>query len=155
MDLVKDPQCKNKIWDMQELDNIVLSEISKLTIEPQVKTDVHENTTMDVLIEERESLDSRILSIMDLYSVGSIPIELLNKKISDLKEKKDKIDEQIHLISEQKSNKLSQEEKEKAITSFNGILARGNFDEIRSVIELLINKIEIDDDDVIIYWNFD
>ena len=155
MDLVKDPWCKNKIWDMQELDNIVLSEISKLTIEPQVKTDVHENTTMNVLIEERKSLDSRILSIMDLYSVGSIPIELLNKKISDLKEKKDKIDEQIHLISEQETNKLSQEEKEKAITSFKGILARGNFDEIRSVIELLINKIEIDDDDVIIYWNFD
>ena len=31
--LIKDPNCKNKIWDMNELDNIIFDEIKKLSLD--------------------------------------------------------------------------------------------------------------------------
>lgn len=40
------------------------------------------------------------------------------------------------------------------IDSFGDILERGDFHEIRSAIESLIDFIELDDDDITIHWKF-
>lgn len=49
---------------------------------------------------------------------------------------------------------MSQEETLNLVKSFSDILESEDMVEIRSVIGELINKIELDDDDVTIHWNF-
>ena len=53
-----------------------------------------------------------------------------------------------------KTPKLSDKEVIKIAKSFKQILKKGDLEDIRSVIEALIDYIEIDNDDIFIHWNF-
>lgn len=55
---------------------------------------------------------------------------------------------------EEKSEKLSKEETEDLIQSFDDIIKRANFEEIRSVLSSLIENIILDGEDIEIHWRF-
>jgi hypothetical protein len=85
---------------------------------------------------------------MDLYSIGTFTIEDIQKKIIPIQEQIDKLSKQINIpsIPEQTAHEL--------IQSFDDVLKNGNHDEIKMVIDSLIDKIEIDGEDIAIYWAF-
>lgn len=154
---IKDPSCRNKNWHMQDLDDLVFNEIRKLSLDGnnihQPKTD---NISKNIVPIENEikSLDHQLSRLMDLYTVGDIPLDILQNKIFELNETKTKLETELDKLLTQSRQRLSNETAKQVINSFDEILNRGSFDEIRSVIETLIDKVEIDGDDVTIYWNF-
>ena len=87
--------------------------------------------------------------MMDLYSLGEIPVDMIQTRIKDLQEQKEKL-EASFIVPE----KISLEKSIETAASFSNILDDGDFDEIRTVIGTLIDKIVLDGDDVTIYWNF-
>ena len=54
---------------------------------------------------------------------------------------------------EQEQN-LSKEDAFKLINSFDAVLERNSMAEIRNILQTLIEKIEIDGDDITIFWKF-
>ena len=154
--LVKDPECKNKHWNMQELDELVFNEIKKLSLEPShldeiiTKDDGH----IDILISQIEKKDEQIARLMDLYALGQFPLDLLQEKVDALSKQKEKLEDELQRIKDAKSKRASQEQTRTLIASFADVLEQGDFDEIRLVVESLIDRIELNGDDVTIYWNF-
>ena len=51
--------------------------------------------------------------------------------------------------------RISESDARNKVLSFAEILENGNFNEIREILEALIERIEIDDDDIDIFWNFE
>ena len=49
---------------------------------------------------------------------------------------------------------ISAEDAKKRLSGISNILDNGEFTEKVKVITSLINRIEVDDDDIYIYWNF-
>lgn len=49
---------------------------------------------------------------------------------------------------------MTKEEAEDLIQSFDDIIKRANFEEIRSVLSALIEKIVLDGEDIEIHWRF-
>lgn len=156
-ELIKDPNCKLKYQRMEKLDNIVFDEIKKLAVDPAYFDKMTENSPTDArpdLIEkEIEKLDSQVSKLMDLYTLGNMPINILENKLNEINEQKLKLEHELESIYEDNS-RLSKEDTFKAVQSFEEILERGNFDEIRVVIETLIDHIDVEDEDITIYWNF-
>ena len=155
---IKDPNCKNKNWKMTELDDLVFDEIKKLASDPNYIAKLSDDKPQDdrplIIAKEIKSLDSQLNKLMDLYSIGGLSIEILQDKIHDLNDKKLKLEHELEEIELREQEKLSHEETIRIATSFEDILNRGDFIEIRAVISALIDKIVIDENDVTIYWTF-
>lgn len=154
--LVRDPNCKNKTWNMEKLDNIVFDEIRKLAVEPDYKNEII-TTNKDeskIIQKEIDKLDKQILRLMDLYQIGTIPIESVKAKIKEADEKKKNLEIQLSNIENEKKKKLSINEGIKHAANFDNILQKGDFHEIRRVLTDLIEYIEVDGENIGIHWNF-
>lgn len=159
--MVKDPNCKNKNWRMENLDEIVLNEIKKLAIDPDYITTLKEEAPVDteapdkikIIQDEITSIDEQISRFMDLYGIGKFTIEQVSQKIDPLNDKRSALEKELSKLNAERGA-LSEERAIEIINSFEDVLERGDFDEIRLVIESLIYYIELDNDDVYIHWKF-
>ena len=159
--MVKDPNCKNKTWRMEVLDEIVLNEIKKLAIDPEYINTLKDNTPVDtetpdkikIIQEEITSIDEQISRFMDLYGIGKFTIDQVSQKIDPLNEKRSALEKELAKLNAERGA-ISDERTLEIINSFEDVLERGDFDEIRLVIESLIYYIELDNDDVYIHWKF-
>lgn len=159
--MVKDPSCMNKTWKMRELDDIVLGEIKKLALDPnyvrEIRHDKSSNPNninkIDILREQIENIDGQISRFMDLYGLGSFTIDQVAQKIEPLNEQKKALEKELSTLNVDDGS-MSEEEVHEIALSLEAILARGDMDETRLVIESLIHYIELDGDDVYIHWKF-
>ena len=149
--------CHNKEWKRTELESLLIGEINKLIFEP----DTHQTEPQavspgpEILAKELAKVDTQLARLMDLYAVGSLPLDMLQNRVESLNTKKLALEKQIEDLKNAAKSKLTPEAANEYITSFSEVLASGNFQAIRSVITALIEKIELDGEDITIYWNFD
>ena len=159
--MVKDPNCKNKNWRMEVLDEIVLNEIKKLALDPEYIHALKEATPVEteepdkikIIQDEITSIDEQISRFMDLYGIGKFTIEQVSQKIDPLNDKRSALEKELKKLNSERGA-ISDERAIEIINSFEEILERGDFDEIRLVIESLIYYIELDEDNVYIHWKF-
>ena len=159
--MIKDPNCKNKNWRMEVLDEIVLNEIKKLAIDPEYIHALKEATPVEteepdkikIIQDEITSIDEQISRFMDLYGIGKFTIEQVSQKIDPLNDKRSALEKELKKLNSERGA-ISDERAIEIINSFEEILERGDFDEIRLVIESLIYYIELDEDNVYIHWKF-
>jgi site-specific DNA recombinase len=147
--LIKDKNCDNPYQRMNELDQLIFDEILKLdfsskTSKSNVKTD------KKPILKQIERIDTQIDKLLDLYALGNVPVHSLQAKIDKLNEQKLALETELDRSEEF----LPLEQAAMIAGSFKDILENGDFDEIRSIISDLIRKIEIDGDDITIYWSF-
>lgn len=158
--MIKDPNCKNKHWKKDELDNIVFNEIRKLSLDreylKQLQADQKTDDADDkiaIIKKEIANLDAQISRFMDLYGIGKFTIEQVSDKVDPLNSQRDKLLKELDKLTEE-SGRLTEDQIVEIAESFDSIFERGNFDETRLVIETLIQYIELDDEDIYIHWNF-
>lgn len=156
--LVKDPNCKNKIWKEDVLTDLVFEEIHKLATDPEyiarIQAEKIEDERPAIISAEKEKLEDQISKLMDLYTLGNMPLEMVEKKIHEINDHKAKLETELEKIIQENAAKLTEAEAIELVRTFGDILDRGDFDEIRITIATLIEKIEIDDELVEIHWNF-
>ena len=159
--MIKDPNCKNKTYRMERLDQVIFDEIKKLSTDPnyifEIKNENPLQTEKDNKIKliksEIEKIDNQRSRFMDLYGLGDFTSEELQQKVAPLKEQKEKLLSELESLNYQESE-LSIDETVKIVSNFSDVLDRGVYEEIRLVIESLIEKIEIDNDNIFIHWRF-
>ena len=142
-------KCNNKTYSRDDLENLIFEQIKLLKLEPiQFTTKAIKNPNS----RQIERLTRQIDKLIDLYSLGDIPqdvlqdkIKNLNDQISTLKEEQDRIEAESKKINEQTIQ---------MINSLESILESDDINRIRALINALISKIVIDGDDVSIFWRF-
>lgn len=155
---VRDPNCKNKNWNIEKLTNIIFDEIRKLSLDPnhfeEVRTDSIQEDKRAILEAEIAKIDEQLSRVMDLYILENIPIKALEEKTNSLNEQRRKLEQEVESLEEENSEKLSKEEAGDLIQNFDDIIKRANFEEIRSVLSTLIEKIVLDGENIEIHWRF-
>jgi site-specific DNA recombinase len=159
--MIMDPNCKNKNWRMEELDELVFGEIRKLKLEPEIieraKTDKlkqsDEPNKVDILKKEIDNINQQISRFMDLYGIGKFTIEQVTSKTDPLNEQRAALEKELASITGS-VGELTTEDAIELINSFDEVLKYGDFHEIRLIIESLIYYIELDGENVIIHWRF-
>lgn len=159
--LVRDPNCKNKNWNINELDELIFNEIKKLATDPDYMTTIQDNNLnktdnlnhVDIIRKEIHKIDEQISRFMDLYGIGKFTIDQVSKKVDPLNEQRNALERELSSIVG-KTGGITDENAYEIIDSFADILDRGNFEEIRLAIESLIYYIELDNEDITIHWRF-
>lgn len=150
--MIKNPNCKNLTYKCGELDQIILDEMRKLTLEDMQETPKKNDDKLTPLKKELAKIDKQRERLMDLYTIGDFSIEELQKKATPLNEKRDALKKQIAELTEEPKKPI--EEMQKTILSIGDVIDHGNFDDIKQLIDDLIIKVEIDDEDITIFWDF-
>lgn len=150
--MVKDPECKNKIWRLKDLDDLIFDQIRGLVTDPDYKpSEKPKDNRPELIRHELDSLDGKISKMMDLYMLGSIPIEMLDARVHDLTDQRQKLEAELESLER---DTMTRDDAMQVAEAFGDILDRGNFDEIRAVITSLIDHIELDGDNIDIFWRF-
>ena len=155
--MIKDKNCKNDTYKMQELDQLIFDEIGKLALDksytPKTPSRTDDSKKKIKLLEkELGKIDSQRARFMDLYGLGTFSVEEIQSKIEPLNEQREKLEKEIKSLQE--ITPMSEDDAKRMLTNWNDILESQNHELIKSLIHALIDKIEIDGEDITIYWNF-
>lgn len=151
-------KCSNKLWRLEYLNALVLSEIRKLAYDSSTLIDKmginHKPPKPNKAITDRiKSIDKQISSLIDLYQLEDIPLDEVGMRISKLRTEKEKLTESIQTsISDNPSLPIS--EAKKILKSAIGILDTGSDEEKRSLVAKLIRKVTVNQDEIEITWAF-
>lgn len=159
--MIMDPNCKNTSYPADVLEEEVFNQIRKLALDPDYLDEIREERgetgedKISLIQKEIENLSELISGYMDLYPLKKLTLQEVEAKIEPLADRREKLEDELaDLLDEEDDSPLSSEEALELVRSFDDILERGNFDEIRNTLAALIERIEIDGDTLRIHWNF-
>ena len=148
----RDPNCKNKIYKMEQLDQIIFDEIRKLKLEDHTAPHPEVSEDKTKLIQaELIKVDKQISKVMDMYLMDDLPKDMLQAKIMELNTVKESLSDELNSLQDQAPTLI---QISKSIDSFDDILSSGSFDDIRAIMTQLIERIDIDGEDITIKWTF-
>ena len=90
---------------------------------------------------------------MDLYGIGKYTVAELDEKTSPLQDQRSKLNLELERLKKD-SKRITEEDAIKLVESFEEVIETGSIQDRRTIIEQLINKIIINDDEITIHWNF-
>lgn len=140
---IVDPNCKNKKWKINDLDNLVIQYISQLNFNRIEKVPTPPEIPPDYSNRIKE-IDKQIEKLIDLYQIGSIPISTISEKIDNLSKEKSVLEENSNIeIPDITIESLIQ-----ARDRLLNILENGDLQEKRACLAVLVDRIEINDESV-------
>lgn len=149
---IKDPDCNNKRWDTFEIEDAVLEELFKMNLDLNLFKKTFNITTVNIKKEYKQRLEEIKKQINNLLTniASGIAVEETNNKIKELGKEKEIIEEKlIESDQKEKDNKASL----KMIKNLKVIWFDMDFDEQRRIIEHLIDKVVVNDNEINIYYN--
>jgi site-specific DNA recombinase len=158
--MIKDPNCQNKIWRAQDLEPIIEEKILALLRNPKIAEElaagkpkaaapVSKNTDIERRIRE---IDRQIGKLMELYQQDDIPPELLGEKINRLYGEKTALENSIAPVEE--TNAVPLDLVAELITNAAEIWDFADENQKRRILQSLISRIVLTDDQVDIEWAF-
>lgn len=156
--MVHDPACKNKYYRVEVLDEMILNEIRKLSLDPSELNNAAQKTAIDAESEKKlitknlEKIEKQISRFLDLYGIGRLSVDELDKKLIPLEEQRNQLKEKLEQIPNDTA--ISQDEAVQILTTMPEVLEAADKKELRRIVESLIERIDIDADDIFIKWRF-
>lgn len=157
--MIKDPNCKNKNYKIEVLETAILNEIRQLAIDPERIEQVKENRPVSDMSEKIKSItseiakiDTQISKMMDLYALGTIDLDVISEKVSDLNSTKTALSKELASLNVPDDKDVMTDEQVRSIAA----LMKDDLplEDKRNIVQSLIYQIEIDEDDVAIHWKF-
>lgn len=149
---IKDPNCNNKRWDTFEVEDAVLEELFKMSLDLDLFKKTFNIATVNVKNEYRARLEEITKQINNLLNniASGIAVEETNKRINELEKEKETIEEKLTQSEQkEKDNKVSLN----MIKNLKATWFDMDFDEQRRIIEHLIDKVIVNDNEINIYYN--
>ena len=144
LNMIKNVNCKNQNWRTDRLDQIVINELLKLDAETILKKEDMPDTTKTIK-KQIDALTAQRDRYIHLYGRGILSEDDLQRMIADT----DAQITQLHASEKTKKKDLIP-----IVKSIKTVVESGNKEAIRAVIDHLIARINLDNDDVFIVWRF-
>lgn len=157
--MVKDPNCMNKIWKAQVLEPIIDAKIRELLQSPEMAADIRSDKPKPVPVSKNTDIEKRIREVdkqiskfMELYQHDDIPPELLGDRINKLYAERTAL--QASLVPVQEPNAMPFDLVEELLADAAQIWDFADRSQKRRIMQSLVSRIVLTDDDVQIEWAF-
>ena len=156
--MIKSDHCTNRLnpFTDTQLEEIIINEIKKLALDPvylaeTISATTPEDTTAGIR-DRLDEISKQTSKLLELYQLGFTDITEISSKLNALKDEKEKLEKLIENQTIKPS--LSKIDARKQLEDFTDIAENGSPEEIYQVIHSLIDRIEILNDDIKIFWSF-
>lgn len=153
---IRDPNCKNDNWEIGRLDQLVQQEICTMISQPDLlkivskaAADRHEVKIDRPALQKRISeIDGQIAKLIDLYQVGSIPMDTITQRISSITTERNQLQERLNTPDLAPAvDRFMQ-----AIEDYKDGYDTGDIDNQRMFTASLVERIIIDGQSIDIRW---
>ena len=155
--MIRDPNCQNKSWNSKKLDALILEEISKLNLSRDFASYENAPDNSDRIASITAALsatDKKLEKLVDLYASDSIPVQILNERVSKLNAEKETLESELDALQNAPVPDLSTDQANEILDGFQDVLDSGDRDLLRNFIRSLIDSIVIRGEDIEIHWKF-
>lgn len=153
--------CTNRRYHMEKIEDIVLTEIKKLRIDPDYLKAVRsksENNNIageiQILTDRIEGNDIKISRLMDLYSIGGVDLTQVKDKIENISRESESLKRQIQDLKQEQTESMTDEEIRERINTLDLYIDNEDVERTRKIVTTLIKKIDLSEDNIRIYWTF-
>lgn len=154
---IKDPNCKNKSWNVKVLDQIVLDQIHQLDLNRDLITPAQADSSSQKIFDLQNAIrviEKKINRLLDLYAMETIDASALSEQIKKYDTEKQSLFQEIENAQNQRLPELSVPDANDILDTFHNTIASGNTDTLRQLIRSLIDSITIYDEKIEIHWRF-
>ncbi|RHH70125.1 MULTISPECIES: recombinase family protein [Vagococcus] len=154
--MVKADNCPSCDYPKEELENVVLSEIEKIRINPQlIQKSSHSAQEIDdtPLIKRLEELDRKLEKLVSLYLDETLSLEMLNDKKELIQKEKTAIEGKLNKTNKQKPE-LKISEAADILKNLKGSILKLDYEKQKIIVRKLIKQITLKDDEMVIQWRF-
>ncbi|AMJ41049.1 recombinase family protein [Anaerotignum propionicum] len=154
---ITDPNCKNENWNIVELDTLVVETIRELIgnkemihqLTSKIKPNKDDFVDTKKVNARMESINKQLSKLIDLYQVGTLPMEILTSKVEALVQEKNMLLERQN-VKEDKIHTAANFID--TLNTFETYFETFDLDAKRMLIATLIECIKIDGKNVEIKW---
>lgn len=151
--------CKNPNFRLESLNQIIIDEILKLSLDQDAIKEIKKENQpkpddkVEIIENRLVEIDKQIDKLVDLYQLGTIPLSDISKRSISLGEEKEKLEDELKELSES-GPELSVTKAFDIAKNSRDILLRGELGDKRNIVDSLIRKVIIHDDEIEIHWKF-
>lgn len=146
--MVRDKSCTNKSWKEEALNDLIINQLKTLNFNTFEENKSNVNNSIKSHENELNRLNAQIEKLIDLYTFDTIDRATLDKRLSELNKRKNNVLASIEVLKEES-------EPTKALLNLKDFDWDAESDENKMrVIDELIDRIEIDNDNVKAYFTF-
>lgn len=146
-------RCSIPVWPAEDLEEIVWSQVLALRyedIEPEAEK---ESAELQAVRDRLAAVDRQRSRLVDLYTLGSLPVDLLQEKADALNTEREKLLRQLDAL-ESVSAHITPEELADTLAKLQTIHDNGTPEAQRDVLRVLIRRIVLHPERrVVIEWN--
>jgi len=157
--MVKDPNCKNKIWKGSDLEPRIDAMIRELLESPEMAADIAASKPAPVVSKESQSVEKRIKEIdrqisklMGLYQQDEIPTDVLGEQINKLYTEKTALQSTLQPVNPPEAQSFDLVEE--LLSDAAQIWDFADEAQKRRILQSLISRIVLTDEDIKIEWAF-
>ena len=157
--MVKDPNCKNKIWKGSELEPIIDAKVRELLSSPEMAAEIAASHSKPVPVSKNADIEKRLREIdkqigrlMELYQHDDIPPELLGERINKLYNERTALESTLTPVVE--NEVMPFDLVEALIADAAQVWDFADESQKRRILQSLVSRIVLTDDDVKIEWAF-
>ena len=151
-----DPDCKNDNWKIEELNSFITGEVNSIIYKEGMlesileSADKNKKTKIDKVSLRRRvcEIDEQIQKLIDLYQVGTIPMESITSRVNNLSVERTTLNEELNAPDDIPTTELFLKSVEAYRKGFDG----GSIDEKRLLLSALIERVTIDGNAASISW---
>lgn len=150
--LIRDPNCPNHRADADEIEKYVIEELFKMSLDEKYFDKRMTSNTQDeikIVAERKKEIEKQIQNLLAVLAEGLITEEIKDK-IKSLEAEKKRLEKQINQKQKKDSNLKNLKEK---IYNLHEIWDDLSFNEKRSILIAIIDKILIKDNEIKIFYN--
>ena len=151
--MIIDPDCKNITIREDRLDQMIIDEICKLQIEPDMIEEIPETKiNKDAIDKKIEDLKNKRKKLIDLYLLDTFPMEEIQSRLDDINNQIENLEEEKSTVNEPL---ITMDEAKELVSNARNIFETGTFEEKVALIRALIEQIFIYDERIEIHWTFE
>jgi len=152
-----DATCKNKNWNIELLDSVIIGEIEKLRHNTTYIDGIFASKATESPVDRKaltdriKAIEGQIAKLIDLYQVKDIPIDEISARIHALQKEKDVLHERASSPAESAAE--TQKQFVESLNAFDGVFREGApLEEKRILVSSVIQSIVVNDEQININW---
>lgn len=161
--MIKDPNCKNKIWKADELEGLIKDKVREVLQSTDLAREIAESRKhktelpkkTDASTEKRiKEIDQQVDRLMKLYQLDDMPADILSANINRLYKEKELLQETLEPEEKHEESKLPFDLAEELLADAAQVWDFADEAQQRRIMQSVIKKITLNDDRVDIDWAF-
>ena len=155
------PGCTTKAKRLDQFDQLIMGQIQQLKLDPDYLSEcrsasgaVDNQPEIDAFEEKIKENRLKINRLMDLYALGDIDLDIVGEKIQTLNAEIAFAQNSIENLRNDEADSMTDDKIIDTVDRLIDCFDTDDLEEKRLLITMLISRIDFENDEILIHWNF-